>query len=523
MITLRTLASSLRSRLTACILLAGIISISLLTDAAYSTVNVQNEDITNSEDKDITRAVEMKLRADEGVSAHLIDVRTKNGIVTLSGLVDTILAKDRACKIAETIKGVLSVRNVISVIPIIESDNQITLHVREVLSLDPAIDTSKIDIQVSDRRIVLYGKVGSWGEKELIGQVVKGVKGIKDIKNTIAIDYGEKRLDSEIKADIERRFKFDRYLHDKLINVLVHNNKVRLQGIVRSAAEKSRAFNNAWVIGVVSVDSSRLEVTRQIRNEPCRKDKFLDKSHEEIKRAIEDAFFYHPRVALFNITVEVNNGVVTLNGTVDNLKAKRTAKEVAMNIIGVRKVRNYLKVRPRKLPHDSTVMKNIHNALSINPVTDRFDILTQVQNNKVYLYGTVDTFFDKNTAGNVVGRVPGVVNLVNKLNVDYRWAWKRDEEIYEDIKSRLYWNIFVDSDNISPQVNNGAATLFGVVDNQEEAFAAIKDAFDGGAKIVKSYLKVGKEKEEENNYRKAKRPYYYYPEYFYDFYSSPYY
>ena len=79
------------------------------------------------EDKNITLAVERKLLADASVPSHYIDVKTDNGIVTLLGTVDNILAKDRATKIAESIKGVRSVVNTITVKPMLRPDNKTEL------------------------------------------------------------------------------------------------------------------------------------------------------------------------------------------------------------------------------------------------------------------------------------------------------------------------------------------------------------------------------------------------------------
>ena len=67
-------------------------------------------------DIDITLAVDRQLQIDEGVPAHLIDVRTKDGIVTLSGPVENLLARERAAEIAATVKGVRSVINLIDVL-----------------------------------------------------------------------------------------------------------------------------------------------------------------------------------------------------------------------------------------------------------------------------------------------------------------------------------------------------------------------------------------------------------------------
>jgi osmotically-inducible protein OsmY len=516
------------------IFLISILGKNILVGGVLLSVYAQNDDDVvvsyriyeqdkEIKDSKITLAVETELTVDEVVPSHLIDVRTESGIVTLSGSVDNFLARERAIKIAETIKGVRSVINNITINPSAHSDTQIVMAVKNALVLDPATDSYEIDVKVYKGIVTLYGIVESWTEKQLAGQVVKGIAGIKDIKNEIVVDYIKQRFDSEIEADIKGRLRTDIYVNENFIDVSVNNGKVTLHGTVGSAAEKSRAYNDAWVAGVTDVDTSGLEVKWWMRDYLRRKDVLADKSDEEMKKVIKDTFFYDPRLKSFDINVEVENEVVTLTGTVDNLKAKKAAAQDVRHTAGVWMIRNFIKVRPEKLPEDSAVTEDIYEALSRNPTIYRFDIDVEVINNKVYLYGTVDTFYEKQLVEDTVSCVPGVIDIVNKLGVNYQWPWKGDKEIEKDVKDQLYWNVFVDSKYVSVKVKNGVVNLFGTVDDREELLAAVKDAFEGGAKIVRSFLKIRKGKKDEKGYPKAHEPRYYYPEYFYDYYSSPYY
>ena len=56
-------------------------------------------------DGDISEAVTDALVQDPGVNASLIDVDTSEGVVTVSGTVGNVLARDRATKVAETVAG----------------------------------------------------------------------------------------------------------------------------------------------------------------------------------------------------------------------------------------------------------------------------------------------------------------------------------------------------------------------------------------------------------------------------------
>ena len=66
-------------------------------------------------DRSINTAIEKRMLTDGGVRSHSIEVRASNGIVTLSGSVDNILARDRAIEIARSINGVRSVVNMVEI------------------------------------------------------------------------------------------------------------------------------------------------------------------------------------------------------------------------------------------------------------------------------------------------------------------------------------------------------------------------------------------------------------------------
>ena len=61
------------------------------------------------EDGAITAKVKAAVFAEPGLKALQIDVDTKDGIVTLSGTVDSAAMKDRASQVTQTVSGVRSV------------------------------------------------------------------------------------------------------------------------------------------------------------------------------------------------------------------------------------------------------------------------------------------------------------------------------------------------------------------------------------------------------------------------------
>jgi len=449
-------------------------------------------------DIDITLAVDRQLQKDEGVPAHLIDARTKDGIVTLSGPVENLLARERAAEIAATVKGVRSVINLIDVLSIIRTDAQIRTDVEHALLDDPATDLFDVKVNVQNGKVMLTGMVDSWQEEQLCVLVAKGVIGVKAVKSKIEVSQKSRRPDDEIKAEIERRLAYDVWVDEALIDIKVLGGNVILSGTAGSLAEKTRAFRSAWVAGVTSVEDKDLVVdwsrSRELRRTT---ENYPMKSDKEIKQAIKEAFFYDPRISPFKLAVSVENGVVALNGQVNNLKAKRVAEQDANNTVGVWLVRNHIKVRPDIGPHsspkpdvDAELAKKIRLALLRNPYTHQHEIGVTVNNHLVMLDGTVNSNLAKTKAEDVVSAVRGVAAVTNNLRVMKTWTPKDDWEIKKNIEDELWWSPFVDEDDVAITVTDGTVTLIGVVDSLRERRVATENAYEGGAKHVRNELKV---------------------------------
>ena len=132
-------------------------------------------------DSAITSAVSGGLMFEEGVFPNDLDVSTSQGIVTLSGSASNILAKERALKMAESIRGVRSVIDRIAVTPVSRSDADIRKDIQAALRQDPATESYRVAVSVQNAVATLSGSVGSYTERQLVARIAKGVKGTKDV------------------------------------------------------------------------------------------------------------------------------------------------------------------------------------------------------------------------------------------------------------------------------------------------------------------------------------------------------
>jgi osmotically-inducible protein OsmY len=466
-------------------------------------------------DTAITDAVEDELMIDPGVPSYAIDVATRAGVVTLTGRVGNILAKDRAGYIAETVKGVRAVVNRVEVSPALAlSDQDIRKEVLQALVEDPATDSYEVQVTVNGQRVQLAGTVDSWAERELCETVAKGVKGVAAVDNLIVVDYKTPRADSEIEQDIEQRLRWNALVDDGLIEVAVTGGKVSLSGTVGSAAEKRHARADAFVAGVKAVDDSKLEVARWARDKDLRKNKYVYKD-EQIRKAIKDAWMYDPRLSFFDVRADVKDGVATLRGEVGNVRAKQAAAQDARNTVGVQRVKNRIDVKPEKKLSDAEIKNRILGALTRDPLLGPYEVSVNVNSGTAALHGSVDSAYERRRAENVASGVQGVTYVDNRLNVErfemlpyeryaydpypytYRWyrptgrhQYKSDSRLKGDIEDELWWSPYVDEEQVTVEVDSGHAHLTGSVDSWSEYQAATNNAFDAGAVGVNNDLAV---------------------------------
>lgn len=444
----------------------------------------------NITDDDINRAVEGQLIVETVLPYDQLDVSTYKGIVTLNGEVDNILIRERVQRVAASIKGVRGIVNRIIVKKNTMSDTNIQKAVESAWLRDPVADSYELSAKVNNGVVTVNGTVQSWAEQQISLNVAKGVKGVREIEDNITIKPGSARPENEMKAEISSRLQYDVLVDDLLIKVAVDGTKAVLSGKVGSLTEKNRAILDAWITGITEVEAESLDVVWGARYEMLRDNTALYKNDIQIRSAVQDALLVDPRVYAFNPRLTIQNGVVYLNGVVDNFRAKKAAESDTRNIIGVKRVKNLLKVRPTDQTPDDVLKKWVKNALEVNPVVDEAEVDVRVDGGKVYLYGKVDDRYEKYHAGRVVETVDGVIRVENFLTYPDRVVLKSDSELVGDIEDKLFWSAYVDSDQVHVTASNGNVTLSGQVSSSMEQGTAEDNAYEAGAKYVINKLTI---------------------------------
>lgn len=134
----------------------------------------------------------------------------------------------------------------------------------------------------------------------------------------------------------------------------------------------------------------------------------------------------------------------------------------------------------------------MRESLRLDPYVQRGDIDITVHRGEVRLEGTVGSLFEKRRAESSAGVAAGVAAIHNELRVtdDGTNARKTDWAITADIRQELVWPPFVDSEDVRVDVEDGVATLTGLVDTWTEWESAEENALEGGATEVRNHLNV---------------------------------
>ena len=204
-------------------------------------------------DTELRHDVERELEWDPSVDAGHVGGTASDGVITLTGEVNTYAERWNAERAAERVAGVRGVANEINIRTTGEhNDTDIAKAAADSFEWNAALPSGHVMVKVSEGWVTLSGELSTNYLRRSAESSVRYLRGVKGVTDLITVKPNVEAKD--LKHKIDESIKRHAALDAERIVVNVDNGEVTLGGTVRSWAESHDAERTAWAgPGVTSV------------------------------------------------------------------------------------------------------------------------------------------------------------------------------------------------------------------------------------------------------------------------------
>jgi osmotically-inducible protein OsmY len=208
-----------------------------------------------------------------------------------------------------------------------KTDKQLKQDVEDELEWDPAIDATRIGIEVVDRIVTLSGHPVSYAEKVAAERAAHRVAGVRAVvvEMEVHLPQDDRHTDEDVAKAVGVVLHWTVGLRESAIQVQVEKGHVTLTGKVDWGYQRQLALRAISQMRGVAGVSDRLEVGGNVVS-------------DDIGTSIREAMRRHVEREARHIEVVVHDGTVTLNGKVDSYVEREVARGAAWSAPGVRVV-----------------------------------------------------------------------------------------------------------------------------------------------------------------------------------------
>jgi osmotically-inducible protein OsmY len=198
-------------------------------------------------DSQLQQDVIAELQWEPSVHAEHIGVEAKDGVVTLSGQVDSCSEKWNAERAAQRVVGVnaITIDLTVQLTSLSQrTDADIAESVVHVLDWTSSLPAGTIQVMVEGGWVTLSGEVEWQFQRQAAGNSLRTLLGVRGVSNQICIKT--MATSAVVKSVIEAALKRTSIADAGKIGVTVHDSAVTLTGTVHGWDERDMATHSAW-------------------------------------------------------------------------------------------------------------------------------------------------------------------------------------------------------------------------------------------------------------------------------------
>jgi osmotically-inducible protein OsmY len=187
----------------------------------------------------------------------------------------------------------------------------------------------------------------------------------------------------------------------------------------------------------------------------------MEREDQLIRQDILDELNWDARLGPLEVSVDVNEGHVTLTGVVPTMRERASAERIVAESPGVLSVDNHLRVATEERLSDREIADEVIARIKGDSRLANQDVEVDCSGGAVTLSGTVDSFWKRRRMVDIARDQAGVTDIVDDIAV--AGGSVADEELSYRITELLRRRARVDENTIAVTVENGVATLRGTV------------------------------------------------------------
>ena len=212
------------------------------------------------EDQRIQQDVLAELAWDAEVQPNEIGVSVEQGVVNLTGWVDSSARRWAATRCAQRVRGVRAVADDIEVrLPGSPgaTDAEIAIAASRALEWDSFVPAERLDVTVANGWVMLRGEVEFGWQRRSAERELRRLRGVRGVTNLIEVRPPAPTDTDRMLRDVRRAL--GRALGSRQVSVAVDGDTLVLSGVVRSWWERDQAERVAWSApGVREVETQLL-------------------------------------------------------------------------------------------------------------------------------------------------------------------------------------------------------------------------------------------------------------------------